>query len=579
MGDATIGSITPEQLFSPPEEYGEFAGNVGTFIGNWSAAFEDRHGRTALMDLAERARELYHYDRDITAAVDEILATDAARQLNLTSMHELPFRVGVLVSLEMMRLGSSMLMPAMVDSALPVPMVLFFGSDDLKQRVLEGVTTNGWHGAYAQTEPGAGSYLAAIKLRATKDESGQWRLQDNTMKTFISNGPIADFFVVLAVTDPEAHAQNEHAGMSWFYVERGADGLSTSDAMHKLGIHQSPTGDVMFNNTPATLIGEEGAGWEMAMRILQRSRNWVGVQGAGLSLLAYDVASRYMEERMIGPYRLGDLPDPKKKLLGIRARYVASRLLVELGAEAFDSCEGESYHAYDVDASIAKMFGTERGVESVRLAKEILGGMGYSNETVIPEAVTFAEVTVTYEGPAATQRQIIAGKGLSRLTRQMQADGVDLKKLRKAKPEFLNSLIDTYSVAWPMSRLSDEGQEDWLVTVDPGDALSYEGLSYRMYSLRRRYLAAVLRATPMPSMKDAVKGLGKFYANFFSPTMPAYWHDIAEALTSLEAATLTLREYAWSQGEGLADLPVVTELVELAEEAMDTAEKQLEKAW
>lgn len=581
MGKKVFGEVTPAQLFDADDVRTMLEDSVSSLVGNWSAAYMARHGKnSALMDIAERARALYHYDREITDAIDELMTESDYQGMELTSMYNMSFRYGIIVSLHMMRLGSSALMPVMVDQGLPIPMINMFGSDAIIDRVLAKTRNEKWHGGYAQTEPGAGSYLAAITTRAVKQDDGTFIIPTGE-KAFISNAPIANYFTVLVITDPDAHATSEHAGMSWLYVEATASGLTVSDPNHKLGIHQSPTGSVFFDDTPGVLIGEEGDGWNMAMQILQRSRNWVGVQGTGLSLLALDVAEAYMDDRNIGPYSLADLPDPQKKFLQIRARYVASRLLVELAAEAFDSCEGESYHAYDVDASLAKMFGTERGVESVRLAKEILGGMGYSNETPIPEALTFAEVTGTYEGPAATQRQIIAGKGFSRLMSQLKADGVDVKKLKKANPKFVAELLDTYSVDWPMSRLVDASQPGWLMTTDPGDTLTneYEGLSYRLYQLRRRYLITVFSATPIPSMKEAVKGIPKFYANYFSPMMPAFWHDIAEALTALEAATVTVREYHWNSGEGISDLPILIELVEMAEEAMDTAEKQLAKNW
>src|SRR3954462_11368541 len=167
------------------------------------------------------------------------------------------------------------------------------GTDEQKQRFLPKLASGEWLAAYALPEPGSGSDSAA--MRTTAERSGDEYVL-NGGKRFITSAGVASLYVVFAKTD----ADSAHAGISAFVVEAEAPGFEVGRIEPKMGIKGSTTGEIFFNDCrvpAANLLGEEGEGFKIAMRILDRSRPGIGAQGLGLAQGATDYALEYARSR------------------------------------------------------------------------------------------------------------------------------------------------------------------------------------------------------------------------------------------------------------------------------------------
>src|SRR3989440_11787442 len=172
--------------------------------------------------------------------------------------------------------------------------IRLFGSEELKARILPRCATGEWSPAFALSEPDAGSDPGGMRTKATRD-GDDWGI-DGT-KNWITNLGVADFYVVFAVTDPDA---GHSRGITAFVVEADRPGFSVGKLEHKLGIRGSPTGQPIFDDVrvPAeNLVGTENAGFKVAMATLDRSRLGVAAQGLGIAQGAADYAAAYARER------------------------------------------------------------------------------------------------------------------------------------------------------------------------------------------------------------------------------------------------------------------------------------------
>src|SRR5918911_1834801 len=210
------------------------------------------------------------------------------------------------------------------------------GTEEQRQRFLPRLASGDWLGAYALTEPGSGSDSAAMRSEARRDD-GEYVL--NGSKRFITNAGVASLYVVFAKTDPDAG----HAGISAFVVEADAPGFSVGRIEPKMGIKGSTTGELFFDECriPAdNLVGEEGEGFRIAMRILDRSRPGIGAQGLGLAQGATDYALEYARTRETMGKPIADhqligamLADMETKCEAARGLLYKCGRLIDEGAE------------------------------------------------------------------------------------------------------------------------------------------------------------------------------------------------------------------------------------------------------
>jgi acyl-CoA dehydrogenase len=272
------------------------------------------------------------------------------------------------------------------------------GSAEQKEQVF-GRLNNGEFGGYALTEPVAGSDVSAITTRAVR--SGD-RYVLNGSKVWISNAPLASFFVVFARTDPDGG----HRGMSAFLVERDSAGLTVGKPLGKMGQRAAPAAEVFFANVevPASaLIGEEGEGFMAAMKVFDRSRPMVAAGALGVMQRALDESVDYATTRHTMGKPIIEHQAIGHKLADMAIRTEASRLLILQAAWLLDNG-----HRNTLEAAYAKTFAADSAMWATTEAIQIFGGMGYSTDYPVEKLFRDAKVFQIYEGSSEIQRNIIA---------------------------------------------------------------------------------------------------------------------------------------------------------------------------
>jgi alkylation response protein AidB-like acyl-CoA dehydrogenase len=262
--------------------------------------------------------------------------------------------------------------------------------------------------AFALTEAEAGSDAAAARTTARKD--GDDYIIDGS-KRFISHGSIADLVVVFAVTDPGAP---RHRRLSAFVVEVPTDGFAVTRLEHKMGIRGSPTAELAFSKmrVPAeNRLGEEGDGFGIAMRTLDRSRPGIAAQAVGIAQGALEVATAYARDRTQFGQRIGDFQQVGAMLADMDAQTEAARQLlyracVEIDAGAQDASRWSAR---------CKLVAGDTAMRVTTDAVQVLGGYGYIDEFPVERMMRDAKITQLYEGTQQIQRLVIArallGKG------------------------------------------------------------------------------------------------------------------------------------------------------------------------
>src|SRR5438067_4070603 len=276
------------------------------------------------------------------------------------------------------------------------------GTDEQKARWLPKLASGEWLVAYALTEPGSGSDSAAMRTEARR-EGDEYVL--NGSKRFITNAGVAELYTVFAKTDPTAG----HAGISAFVVEASAPGFEVGRIEPKMGIKGSTTGEVFFNDCriPAeSLVGGEGDGFKIAMRVLDRSRPGIGAQGRWAAQGATGYALEYAKGREtmgkpIAEHQLiaATLADMETKCEAARGLLYRCGQLIDEGADGPDLTK---------ISAMAKLYCTDVAMEVTTDAVQILGGYGYIQEYPVERMMRDAKITQIYEGTNQIQRLVIA---------------------------------------------------------------------------------------------------------------------------------------------------------------------------
>ncbi len=276
------------------------------------------------------------------------------------------------------------------------------GSEEQKRRFLPRLASGETISAYALTEPGAGSDAAAMRTEARRDGPGY--VLDGT-KRFITNAGVAGLYIVFAKTDPAAG----HAGISAFAVETGTPGLSIGRIEPKMGIKGSTTGEVLLDacRVPAAnLIGEEGAGFRLAMRILDRSRPGIAAQALGLAQGATDYALEYARTRETMGEPIARHQLVAGMLAEMETRCEAARgLLYRCGRMIDDGVESGELTKL---SAMTKLFCSDTAMAVTTDAVQVLGGYGYMQEYPVERMMRDAKITQIYEGTNQIQRLVIA---------------------------------------------------------------------------------------------------------------------------------------------------------------------------
>jgi acyl-CoA dehydrogenase len=257
----------------------------------------------------------------------------------------------------------------------------------------------GEFGAYALTEPAAGSDVAGIKTRAVRRGEGYVL---NGSKVWISNAPLASMFVIFAKTDAEAG----HRGLSAFLVDRDTPGLTVGPPLGKLGQRAGPAAELFLNDVEvpeSARLDAQGDGFLIAMRVFDRSRPMVAALGVGLLQRCLDESLTYARTRQSMGRALIEHQAIGHKLADMALKCDAARLLVQHAAWLLDSGRQNT-----LQAAYAKTFAADSAMWAASEAVQVFGGTGYSTEYPVEKLFRDAKVLQIYEGTSEIQRNIIA---------------------------------------------------------------------------------------------------------------------------------------------------------------------------
>jgi alkylation response protein AidB-like acyl-CoA dehydrogenase len=276
------------------------------------------------------------------------------------------------------------------------------GTQEQRERYLPRLASGEWLGAYALTEAGSGSDSASMRTVARR-EGDEYVLSGG--KRFITNAGVANLYTVFAKTDPEAG----HSGISAFVVESDAPGFEVARLEPKLGISGSTTGELVFADcrVPAeNLLGEEGEGFRIAMRILDRSRPGVAAQGLGIAQGATDYALEYAKSRETFGTPIAEHQLIAGKLADMETACEAARGLLYRFGQMVDA--GAPDDELTKASAMAKLYCSDVAMEVTTEAVQILGGYGYIKEYPVERMMRDAKITQIYEGTNEIQRLVIA---------------------------------------------------------------------------------------------------------------------------------------------------------------------------
>ncbi len=279
--------------------------------------------------------------------------------------------------------------------------IKLFGTDELKQRFLPRCASGEWTPAFALSEPDAGSDPGGMLTRAHPD-GDDWVITGT--KNWITNLGVADFYVVFAVTDPDA---GHSRGISAFVVEADRPGFSVGKLEHKLGIRGSPTGQPIFEGVRVprdNVIGEINEGFKVAMATLDRSRLGVAAQALGIAQGATDYAAAYAQERRQFGKPIASFQAIQFKLADMETQCAAARELL------YQACAKIDRGDPDVGkySAMAKLFCSDTAMSVTVEAVQVLGGYGYVKEYPVERMMRDAKITQIYEGTNEIQRLVIA---------------------------------------------------------------------------------------------------------------------------------------------------------------------------
>ena len=276
--------------------------------------------------------------------------------------------------------------------------IFAFGTEEQKQKYLVPLARGEKIGAFGLTEPNAGSDAGGTETTAV-DKGDHWLL--NGQKIFITNGGVADTYVVFAVTTPDIGTR----GISAFIVEKGWKGFTFEPHYDKMGIRSSETCQLNFDDVKVpkeNLLGKEGQGFKIAMATLDGGRIGIASQALGIAQGAYESAVEYAKERVQFGKPIGFNQALTFKLADMATKIKCARMLVYSAAE-----KKEAHEPYGVDAAMAKLYASETALEVVNDAVQIYGGTGFLKGMDVERMYRDAKITTIYEGTSEVQRMVI----------------------------------------------------------------------------------------------------------------------------------------------------------------------------
>jgi len=290
-----------------------------------------------------------------------------------------------------------------VHNTLHSETIVKFGTEEQKRRYVPALAGGEKLGAFCLTEPEAGSDAGGLKSVARLD--GDHYVIDG-QKRFITNGEVADLYLIMALTDP---AQGTR-GITCFVVEKGTPGLSFGKPEDKMGIRGSSTTDVFMDKVKVPVgnrLGAEGEGFKIAMAALDAGRIGIGAQALGIAQAAYEASVAYAKERVQFGKPIAELQAIQWMIADMATDIAAARLLLYRAAELYDQ---PGRHTAEI--AMAKLKCAEVAMHHTVKAVQIHGGNGYMREYGVERLMRDAKITEIYEGTSEVMRLIIAGSAL-----------------------------------------------------------------------------------------------------------------------------------------------------------------------
>jgi alkylation response protein AidB-like acyl-CoA dehydrogenase len=312
---------------------------------------------------------------------------------------EMDFTSYIIAIHELSRVSATIGVILSVHTSVGTNPILYFGTEEQKQKYIPKLASGEYLGAFCLTEPSAGSDAGSLKSRAVKDGD---HYVINGSKVFITNGGEADVYIVFASTNPELGSK----GVSAFIVEKDTPGLVFGKDEHKMGLHGSRTLQLTFEDmrVPArNLLGNEGEGFKIAMANLDSGRIGIAAQALGIAEAAFEAAADYAKERVQFGKPIAAQQGVGFKLADMATNVEAAKLLIYRAAEL-----RRRGIKCGLEASMAKLFASRTAVEVTTEAIQVFGGYGYTEEYPVERYFRDAKITEIYEGTSEIQRIVIS---------------------------------------------------------------------------------------------------------------------------------------------------------------------------
>jgi butyryl-CoA dehydrogenase len=282
-----------------------------------------------------------------------------------------------------------------------IGMSLFlFGNEEQKKKYLVPLAKGQHLGSFALTEPGAGTDVMAVTTTAVHQGNSY---VINGTKTFVSNGPIADTYIIFAWTDKTEGKK----GMSAFIVPKGTSGLKPGEHFQKMGLRSSQTSDLVFRDCQVqeeNLLGREGDGLFIAMTGFDRGRIGIAAQAIGILQAALDESIKYSKERI-----QFDKPIARQQAIAWMIADMATDLYAARHLTYLAAWLKDNNKPFSKEAAMAKLFATEAAVRHTIKAVQIHGGYGYIKGAKVERLMRDAKIAEIYEGTSEAQRMVISG--------------------------------------------------------------------------------------------------------------------------------------------------------------------------
>ena len=292
-------------------------------------------------------------------------------------------------------------------TSLCIDPILTYGSEAQKHKYIPDLAAGRKLGAFALTEPGAGTDAQGQQTKAVLEEDG-WVL--NGSKCFITNGREADVYVVFAVTGVTEKRGKKVKEISAFIVDKETPGFSFGTKEKKMGIRGSSTYELIFSGCripKENLLGMTGRGFGIAMHTLDGGRIGIAAQALGLAEGAFEAVVKYVKERKQFGRAIGQFQNTQFRLADMAVKIEAAKLLVYKAAMA-----KQTQKSYSVEAAMAKLYAAETAMEVTERAVQLHGGYGYIREYDVERMMRDAKITEIYEGTSEVQRMVISGSVL-----------------------------------------------------------------------------------------------------------------------------------------------------------------------